>query len=140
MRYDYVKYMTQENNENRYVKYTLIFLCAVLFVLCVFLFREYENLKKMEIIRPHEFLLNALEKRGAPATLSVNDIESWMTFSYLNRVFNLPTPYLEISLSIVDPHYPYISIKKYAQERNSNIDVFLQNIKTAINEYESTKK
>lgn len=70
--------------------------------------------------------------------LGVNDVQNiqgWMTFDYINYVFNLPPQYLEQKLSLSDQKYPNISINHYAEAHNMTAVLFLQNVKGALNSY-----
>lgn len=77
--------------------------------------------------RLHPILTNANQK--------INHIESWMTFSYINKDFNLPTEYLAKTLNIKNSSYPDISLKRYARENKINLTSFIMSIVSAIKNY-----
>ncbi len=58
-----------------------------------------------------------------------------MTFEYLNRAFGLPLDYLQTTLTITDSHYPYLSIARYAHEKNVNEGAFLGQVQAAVRGY-----
>lgn len=65
-------------------------------------------------------------------------VEGWMTFNYLNETFALPTSYLQDTLQIEDPRYPYISITQYTKNRNLNAEDFLGRVRTTLHTYMAT--
>jgi hypothetical protein len=65
----------------------------------------------------------------------VADIDTWMTFEYINTVFKLPTEYLKNTLGIVDTQYPKIHIGKYARENHIDPSLVLENVKAAVAKY-----
>ena len=71
--------------------------------------------------------------------ISVNSIESWMTFNYINIAFKLDSNYLKNNLNIQDPRYPNIVVSSYARSKNINSDLFLQEIKQSIINLNNTK-
>ncbi len=78
-----------------------------------------------------------------PRPLTINDtgmIQYWMTFDYLNKIFNLPTNYLQTTLGINDRRYPVITISHYSRENHLGLDILVLQIKAAIVNYLSTPK
>ena len=59
-------------------------------------------------------------------------IEDWMTFNYLNHVFDLPPIYLENILQIQDVRYPNISIRQYAESRHLDDATFLAQVRAVL--------
>jgi len=83
-------------------------------------------------------LMLAREKLRTHQSLTLEDIpdiQSWMTFYYLNKVFGLPTDYLASALNINDPQYPNITIQHYARHHRDNSSSLLFDIQTAIYNY-----
>lgn len=62
-------------------------------------------------------------------------IRSWMTFSYINRIFNLPVDYLKDELGINDPDYPGISISKAAKVGNISTSRYTDKVKDIIKQF-----
>ena len=62
-------------------------------------------------------------------------IEDWMTFRYVNRVFNLPPDYLRENLSISSQYYPNIVIGTYALSHQLDSREFLSQIQQAVTDY-----
>ncbi len=61
-----------------------------------------------------------------------SSVESWMTFNYLNRLFNLAPEYLQTRLVIQDERYPNISIQQYAVSHDIDPAAFLLSVRAAI--------
>lgn len=64
--------------------------------------------------------------------LAPSDIQSWMTFGYINFVFELPTDYLKTAADISDPRYPNIQIARYARMHTVDVNEILANVKQAV--------
>jgi hypothetical protein len=70
--------------------------------------------------------------------ISVNDvdfIEGWMTFRYINHIFNLPESFLKTRLNIEDVNYPNIPLGRFAKSANIDSSAFLANIKDILRKY-----
>ena len=67
----------------------------------------------------------------------VNDIDTWMTFDYLNTVFKLPPKYLQHALAITDPSYPNIHIGRFAKDSHQTLAAALAQVRAAIQAYGS---
>lgn len=68
-------------------------------------------------------------------SLQPEDIEAWMTFSYINTVFDLPSDYLEKVLGVREDNYPYISIARFARRHHLASDQFLFFIQNVVADY-----
>lgn len=71
---------------------------------------------------------------------SVDAIQSWMTFQYINFSFGLPSNYLKDILQITDPKYPKISIAKFARKNNQIELEFIQKIQEAVRTWKAKKE
>ncbi len=69
------------------------------------------------------------------STPAVNVIQPWMTFDYVNVVYNVPSSYLKNILGINNPKYPNIRIDRYAKAVNMNQALLLQTIRQYISSY-----
>lgn len=120
----------------RYLKYALIVLGVVLVILFVFLVVNYRSLRRAQLISFHQFWIASVVKNHSPLTASdVGVIRSWMTFDYVNKIFNLPPGYLETKLMISDPHYPGLSLGGYARSRMLDPNAFVNAVEDAIRSY-----
>jgi hypothetical protein len=77
------------------------------------------------LYRSGELQPGYMGRHGDHHMLTVNAIQPWMTFNYLNVVFNLPVQYLQTTLSITDPHYPNIRIGSYLQDTQQAITHYM---------------
>lgn len=66
---------------------------------------------------------------------NVNIIQSWMTFSYINKVFKLPTNYLKNTLNISDSRYPNIPLEDYAEKAKIKTADFTTKVQDAVHSY-----
>jgi len=73
--------------------------------------------------------------RKTEININTKDIQSWMTFSYLNFVFKLPKDYLRTTLNINTSKYPNISIQKYTKLSNLDTNNFISQLKESIDNY-----
>ncbi len=55
-----------------------------------------------------------------------NKISGWMTFKYINLIFNLPPEYLKNELKITDKRYPDVSIVSLAKRQKQDSAEILQ--------------
>ncbi len=72
-----------------------------------------------------------------PHAPTIDSIEPWMTFDYINVVFKLPQNYLKNILGINDSQYPNIRLDTYAKRSNINPDLLLSVVKQYITTYKS---
>ena len=119
-----------------YIKYAIIFLIIVLIVLSVFFVWQYTSLRRANIISARESWLTAAVKQHGPATVSdVNFIRPWMTFDYINTLFNIPPDYLKNNLSLSDEGYPKLSLSSYARHNNMTTDEVTGEVMNAVRNY-----
>lgn len=74
-------------------------------------------------------------RQATPAPQSTLQLESWMTFNYVNFVYDLPPDYLRTTLHITDPRYPNVEIRHYAKRYGIDQNTLMHNIDSAINLY-----
>ena len=65
----------------------------------------------------------------------IDQIQSWMTFDYLNTVFKLPPAYLKTTLGITDAAYPNLHIGAYAHKNHLTQAQALAKVQEAITAY-----
>ena len=71
-------------------------------------------------------------RQGMPNEPDPLKIEAWMTFKYVNVVFDLPDALLKDSLKIEDPSYPNLPIGKYVKKTGTNRDEFLNSVRETV--------
>ncbi|MDD2916408.1 MAG: hypothetical protein PHH70_01035 [Candidatus Gracilibacteria bacterium] len=109
-------------------------LIGLLVVCSVFLARNIFSAHRAGVFQDRkpimDFFLNHQEPRQ-PSTQDIQHIETWMTFQYINFVFDMPPEYLKEALKIDDVHYPNLPIGRYIKSKKLDTADFLQQIKTA---------
>ncbi len=68
-------------------------------------------------------------------TLTPDQIQGWMTFSYINYIFSLPLNYLSESLAVQDSRYPNLNIDQYAKTKGFNTANFLKTVQDSVAQY-----
>jgi expansin (peptidoglycan-binding protein) len=81
--------------------------------------------------RPWQLFTNK-HRRQPVSQANVSRISQWMTFDYVNQVFNLPPAYLKEKLEIDDGRYPLITINQYSKRKNKDVHTVIKNIQDAI--------
>jgi hypothetical protein len=115
----------------KYHSRTRIFLIIILTVLCIVEIQALgREVRDERAARMRESEVHVLRDH-----IDIDDVESWMTFSYLNTVFKLPPEYLKNVLSVESPRYPDIHIGGYARVYKLDPDLLVKNIKQAIRDY-----
>jgi hypothetical protein len=131
--------MKKDNNVHNiktYIKYAIILLVVLLFVLGVFLIKDYISLRRMQIINAREFQLsNLLKNHGQLTANDITVIRPWMTFDYINTLFNIPPDYLKTALVISDPSYPRLSLYGYADHQHVNVMMVLSEVESSTRAY-----
>ena len=128
------------NGTGRYLKYAIIVLVAILLILGFFLVREYRTLRREQIIDLHALHLSAiLTHHGSLTANDVDAIRPWMTFDYVNKLFNIPGDYLKTHFGITDARYPQLSLAGYARGTRSDIPAFTNNVIGVVYDYLTAK-
>ena len=124
------------NNERRLIDWLIAALGILLAILLFFLVRQYQTLRRESIISAREsWLTNALKNHPHLTASDASIIHSWMTFDYLNKLFNLPPEYLKTQLSVSDPAYPKLTISKFAKDIRQPASSTLAEVQNAMRQY-----
>lgn len=119
-----------------YIGIALVVLGILLVVLFVLLVRNYLTLRRANLVNQRELSLSAFVQKHGPLNASeVSVIRSWMTFDYINRLFDLPKDYLKNQLQISDSHYPNLTISAYGSENNLDTAEAVGRVQAAISYY-----
>lgn len=124
--------------DKKYQKYIRLSIAALLFLiliaLLIWLVIDIKNLSNAGALRvPHP--LRHRHQLSANPILQLSQIEGWMTFRYINYVFNLPTNYLNDKLDIPKTTNLNQTLDKYADARKMDRATFLATVKQAVAEY-----
>lgn len=147
--YDIEKPNIVENSEHkkkrrpllRYLRGALIVLALVFSALLVFLIVEYRTFRRERAFSAREAGFSAfLRNHGPLAPADAGLVRPWMTFDYINKIFNLPPDYLKTRLDITDPRYPKLSVSEYAKSHAFMITEYLGDVIRVIGEYPAAQK
>ncbi len=105
-------------------------LAAALLAMAGVLVRDALRLREFRRLTPR-FRLGAY-LTGAVGPPSVDRVEAWMTFDYLNRTFKLDAPYLKSALGISDARYPRLSIDEFAEDAKITGAAALMRVRQAL--------
>lgn len=109
---------------------------VLLAILLFFLVRQYQILRRESIISAREsWLMNALKNHPHLTANDTGVIRSWMTFDYLNKLFNLPPDYLKTQLSVTDPAYPKLTIGTLAKDAGRQASSTLAEVQNDVRQY-----
>ncbi len=103
-------------------------LLAIIFIFCTKTIHEYKGIHR-----------DGLSIRKMVKSHS-SDIRPWMTFEYVNTVFNIPSSFLEQNLSINDTRYPKLVISNFAKDRKISEKEVISQIRNAVREYKRSGK
>jgi hypothetical protein len=126
----------QPTGEKHFIGWVIAGLGIVLVVLFFFLNRQYQTLRREQIVSARRsWIMNAIKNHPHLTASDAGIIRSWMTFDYLNSSFNLPATYLKTQLSISDPTYPKLTIGKFAKDTNQSASSTLGAVQNAVRQY-----
>lgn len=63
------------------------------------------------------------------------DVEPWMTFSYINTLYKLPSGLLETRLGIGDVRYPDLEVRRLAKDRNMDEQDLVGLVELVVKDY-----
>jgi len=119
----------------KYIRLSIIILLfAVLAAALVWLAVDIRTLRKTGVLRVTRPLRHRHQLSAKPM-LQPAQIEGWMTFRYINFVFNLPANYLSGKLNITGTNYLNSTLDSYANARKLDRAAFLASAKKAVTEY-----
>ncbi len=111
-------------------------LFAILIAILVWFVIDLRQLHRQGDFRMNNPLYRHRHNASNPLMLSAQ-IQSWMTFRYINYVFRLPVNYLSDKLNITDKSYPNITLDKYITTHKADRAAFIESVKQAVAAYYS---
>jgi hypothetical protein len=119
------------------VIFLIVIILALFFTIRYFIYSLEKSYTEGELHTPyyHHRGSNKAQSQSAAPEVSINDIQAWMTFDYVNVVFKLPKDYLKNILGINDARYPNIRIDRYGRDYHIDQTVLLTTIKKYITTY-----
>lgn len=120
----------------RYLAYAIVLFLIVLLILVIILVGEYRSLTRANFIQGKELHFSTILKNHGPLTAGdINIIQPWMTFDYINKIFNLPANYLRDALGITDSRYPKITLGAYIRHNQLIPVFFMMELKNDLQNY-----
>lgn len=121
------------------LEYFLIGIIIVLLtIFSVLLVHNIQLAHKTGVFQNRTSISELLLKNKQTNVTSIQDVEYidvWMTFEYINFIFNLPENYLKDMLYIDDTHYANLSIGRYIKDKKLDRDIFINEVKNKVKEY-----
>ncbi len=75
-------------------------------------------------------------KRRHPVSVhNISQISGWMTFEYINMLFDVPQELLQEKLGIQNSKYPLVTLKQYAKKSNKDVDSVVKEVQESIQTY-----
>ncbi len=96
----------------------------------------YVAFKQAQQFRQHAMA----ERRVVHTQPKLENIQTWMTFDFINHMFHLPASYLSNTLQIQVRQYPNISLKRYAKTANLDPAYILMQVQNAVGTYASSSR
>ena len=125
--------------KKRYLELGLAVGITALLVLTVLLVREYQRVQVLEHATSRgRAWIEAVHNTRTLGPSDVATIQSWMTFEYISRAFNLPPQYLQSKLSLNNAKFPRITIDDYAKDAGVVPATLLSQVQTAVSAYFAT--
>lgn len=118
-----------------------IVIVALLTVFSVLFVRNVISAHRSGAFANHRPISNLLLKNKAAHATSAKDaeyIDTWMTFKYVNFIFNIPDTYLKDTLQIEDVRYPNLPIGRYTKTQKLDNVLYIKKIKEAVKNYVNT--
>lgn len=115
-----------------------VILITLLIIFAVLLARNVRNVYRSGALRQHRSVTMLLRRNKQANKISAADanyITSWMTFHYVNFIFNLPNDYLKNTLNINNSRYPDLTLTQYAKENKLDSNIFTENVKAAVRSF-----
>jgi hypothetical protein len=77
----------------------------------------YYFVSNLETLRSRGYISGHIRRQPRAQEISPEQIRGWMTFRYINLVFNMPPAYLQSALNIKDSRYPNLSLDSLARQQ-----------------------
>ena len=121
-----------------------ILLTSLLILILIFaglLFQQYKQIRHLQHINQRGIALRMLDSKPKPLKQEdASSTQSWMTFDYINHVFDIPPEYLQNQLVIKDKKYPKITISNYSKESGLDQSSTLLKVQDFIRNFLNSKK
>jgi hypothetical protein len=126
----------EDRKTGRHIKYIIIGTAIVLLILFCLLVINYRALRRAQILNTRGIWFSlVLKNHGSLPVTDVSFIRPWMTFDYVNKLFNVPSDYLATHLSITDARYPRLSLSQYAKTNHFDSTFVTSEVESAVGHY-----
>ena len=129
--------MNEHKREKKFLIISIIATISVLILLCAVLFFVARSANRTHPNSLSNFL-SAERQRGPLPLAQANLVRQWMTFDYINKLFDLPENYLKTTFSISDSRYPVLSLSEYRESISTTSPTFIENVQKAIMTYSTS--
>jgi hypothetical protein len=116
----------------------LVFLTILLVVLFFLLARDFRAARRADMGEGRLNLIQLLLRHKQANEITDKDVEYidyWMTFRYIDTVFNLPPNYLKDRFNIADSRFPDITLGNYAKDAGLDRTPFIVEVKKAVKDF-----
>lgn len=97
-----------------FIQWSILVILVGILLIAVYVFiSNFEALRRGGFMRAH------IRRQSIGQKINPDQIRGWMTFRYINLVFNLPPSYLQSALNIKDTRYPNLALDALAREQNA---------------------
>jgi len=121
------------------IELLLIWATIILIILFfIFLVHNIQSAHRSWVFTHHTSVSEYLLKNKQASKTSFADIEyidTWMTFQYINFIFEMPNDYLKNGLNIKNNNYPNLPIGRYIKNEKLDKMVVINKIKMLVREY-----
>jgi len=132
--------MIGNKTDKKFLGIIIVLLTVFLLGLCVFLVTGVRRVDRESSISSFRTFLAARRVRGPLPLTEAEVIRPWMTFDYINQLFNLPKNYLKSNINITDSRYPNLSITELSESLSTSSISVLAEVESAVAESTTTRQ
>lgn len=116
----------------------IVVIMLAIICFCILLVRNIQQAKLAGAFQEKMSISDLLLQKKRAKNTNITDVQyigAWMTFQYVNFIFNLPEEYLRTSLQIKDTNYPNITLGKYLRKNKLIRGEFVTSVQKAVRAY-----
>ena len=116
----------------------IVVIMLAIICFCILLVRNIQQAKLAGAFQEKMSISDLLLQKKRAKNTNITDVQyigAWMTFQYVNFIFNLPEEYLRTSLQIRDTNYPNITLGKYLRKNKLIRGEFITSVQKAVRAY-----
>lgn len=127
--------VVNEGREYRWVRVTVAILGVLLALAVLLIIRQGVILRRAHLMDQRAALSGFVAKHGPLTADETGVIGPWMTFDYVNALFDLPPDFLKTTFRIQDPSYPKLTLARYASTEGYQESEFMDSLRAAVANY-----